>query len=217
MKNVYILCEGQTEESFIREVIYPYFLNIDIYIRPIICTTKRTISQKYKGGVTDYNKIKTELKILCKQHKNEIITTMFDYYGMPENTPEIMHKDIDIYKQIEYIENKITQDINHSNCFFGLMLHEFEGLLFSSPQAFKLITDPITANSIQAIRDSYDSPEHINNSIETAPSKRLEKLIPNYSKIRNGTIVSKEIGIDKLVAECKHFADWIEKIKKFEL
>ncbi|WP_313163956.1 DUF4276 family protein [Sedimentibacter sp.] len=217
MKNVYILCEGQTEESFINEVIYPYFLNIGIYIRPIICTTKRTIAKKHKGGVSDYNKIKTELKILCKQHKNEIVTTMFDYYAMPDNTPEIHHKDSDIYKQIEYIENKITEDINHYNCFFGLMLHEFEGLLFSSPQSFELITDINTTNIIQDIRDSFDSPEHINNSVETAPSKRLEKLIPNYSKIRNGTIISKEIGIDRLMEECKHFSDWIEKIKTFEL
>ena len=28
MKNVYIYCEGPTEESFINEILYPYFLNI---------------------------------------------------------------------------------------------------------------------------------------------------------------------------------------------
>lgn len=26
MKNVYIYCEGPTEESFINEILYPYFL-----------------------------------------------------------------------------------------------------------------------------------------------------------------------------------------------
>lgn len=29
MKNVYIYCEGQTEESFINEVLSPHFYNID--------------------------------------------------------------------------------------------------------------------------------------------------------------------------------------------
>ena len=28
MKNVYIYCEGPTEESFINEILYPYFFNI---------------------------------------------------------------------------------------------------------------------------------------------------------------------------------------------
>ena len=60
---------------------------------------------------------------------------------------------------------------------------------------------------------SVATPEHINNSPETAPSKRLEKLIPNYPKVKNGAIISKEIGIDRIMAECKHFTKWIEKIK----
>ena len=103
MKNVYIYCEGQTEESFINKVLYPFFINIQINVIPIICTTKRTSTSKYKGGVSDYSKIKNELLILCKQHKNEIITTMFDYYAMPSNTPQISNKEVDIYKQIEQI------------------------------------------------------------------------------------------------------------------
>lgn len=41
MKNVYIYCEGQTEESFVNEILYPYFFNIGVVVSPIICTTKR--------------------------------------------------------------------------------------------------------------------------------------------------------------------------------
>ena len=36
MKNVYIYCEGQAEESFINTILYPYFENIGIYVIPII-------------------------------------------------------------------------------------------------------------------------------------------------------------------------------------
>ena len=54
MKNVYIYCEGATEESFINEILYPYFFNAEIAVYPIICTTKRTANKKYKGGVSDY-------------------------------------------------------------------------------------------------------------------------------------------------------------------
>ena len=64
MKNVYIYCEGQTEESFVNEILYPYFFNIGVVVSPIICTTKKTASKKYKGGVSDYAKIKKELTML---------------------------------------------------------------------------------------------------------------------------------------------------------
>lgn len=30
MKNVYIYCEGLTEESFVNEILYPYFFNVNI-------------------------------------------------------------------------------------------------------------------------------------------------------------------------------------------
>lgn len=213
MKMIYILCEGQTEEAFINEVLCPYFANLMIFINPIICTTKRTTAKKFKGGVSDYNKIKNELVILCKQHKNEIVTTMFDYYAMPSNTPNIACSEVDIYKRMELIEEAINKDIGLSNCFFNLMLHEFEGMLFSSPDAFIKITDQKTVEKIQKIRDEAISPEHINNSPATAPSKRLEALIPNYAKVKNGALLSKNIGIDTLLKECKHFADWVEKIR----
>lgn len=214
MKTIYILCEGQTEEAFINEVLAPYFANLMIFIKPIICTTKRTTSKKYKGGVRDYNKIKNELTILCKQHKNEMITTMFDYYAMPSNTPNINCNEVDVYKRMELIEEAINNDIGQPNCFFNFMLHEFEGLLFSSPDAFIEITDEQTVEIIRKMRDEAISPEHINNSPETAPSKRLEALIPNYAKVKNGALISKNIGIDTLLKECKHFAEWVEKIKK---
>lgn len=70
---------------------------------------------------------------------------------------------------------------------------------------------------LQKMRDDANSPEHINNSVETAPSKRIINTIPDYAKIKDGIIVSTEIGINKMLSECKHFAKWIEKIKNFDL
>ena len=212
MTYVYILCEGQTEESFINNVLSPYFENMSIYITPIICETKRTASKKYKGGVSTYDKIRSELLMLSR-NKECIITTMFDYYAMPKDTPGIACTEIDIYKRIHIIEDAINQDIDQENCFAYLMLHEFEALLFSSPKSFEAVGGPIIIKSVQKIRNSYQTPEHINNSPDTAPSKRLEAIIPNYPKVKNGSILSKEMGIDTILHECKHFESWINKIK----
>ena len=212
MKNVYIYCEGPTEESFINEILYPYFINNRIAVYPIICTTKRTAKKKYKGGGRDYAKIKKEVSLICKQHHNEYVTTMFDYYAMPCNTPGINNNATDIYVRINQIEQVIDKDIGQRNCKFHFMLHEFEGILFSKPDSFASITNAEIVKSIQSIRDSYQTPEHINNSLKTAPSKRLEALIPNYAKIKNGTLLSKDMGINIIMNQCPHFCKWIQGI-----
>lgn len=213
MKIVYIYCEGRTEESFINHVLYSYFFNIGIAVKPIVCTTKRVNSVKFKGGVNSYGKIKKELKRLCGEHPKEMLTTMFDFYGMPDDVPNINNHELDIYRKVEKIERSIAEDINMPNLFFGLVLHEFEGLLFSYPQAFKEVVDSEVVNRIARIREEVKTPEHINNLQETAPSKRLGVLIPNYPKVKYGTIVAKAIGIDRIIEECQHFARWIDKIR----
>ncbi len=212
MKNVFIYCEGQTEESFVNTILYPYFAKMDIYVTPIIHKTKRTPIKSYKGGVIDYKPIKEEILKLCK-NPNVFVTTMFDYYGMPSNTPSIDYADIDLYSRIEYIERAITDDIGANNLAFNLLVHEFEGLLFSDTQAFSTIANEKAVEQLQAMRASAETPEHINNSVNTAPSKRIESVISNYTKVRQGIIVAKKIGIDKMLSECKHFAAWINKIK----
>lgn len=212
MKNVFIYCEGQTEESFVNAVLYPYFANMDIYVTPIIHKTKRIPTKSYKGGVIDYKPIKDELRILCK-NPNVFVTTMFDYYGMPSNTPAIDYTDTDLYNRIEYIEQAITNDIDCNNLSFNLLVHEFEGLLFSDTQAFSTIANDKAVEKLQAMRASAETPEHINNSVSTAPSKRIENVISDYTKVRQGIIIAKNIGINKMLSECKHFADWIDRIK----
>lgn len=214
MKYVYIYCEGQTEESFVNDVLYPYFSRMDIYVTPIIHKTKRTPTKAFKGGVSRYAPIKDELIKLC-QDSTCIVTTMFDYYAMPDDTPSIDHQDIDIYKRVDFIENAVNEDIGCKNLLFNLVLHEFEALLFSEPQAFEHIANDKVVRQLQAIRNSVDTPEHINNSAATAPSKRIQNVVNGYSKVRQGIIVAKYIGIDKMMSECKHFSAWIDKIVDF--
>ena len=191
------------------EILYPYLYANEIIAYPIVCTTKRTASEKFRGGVSNYYKVKKELTAICRCHKHELVTTMFDYYAMPSNTPHIDFAEPDIYKRMEAIESAINEDIGENNCRFHFSVHEFEGMLFSKPSVFQVIADEEVVNEIQRVRDTYLTPEHINNSHTTAPSKRLEKLIPNYAKIKNGTIISKETGINILLEQCQHFNKWI--------
>ena len=37
---------------------------------------------------------------------------------------------------------------------------------------------------------------------------------PLFYTIKNGTLISKDMGIDKILAECPHFREWIEQISR---
>ncbi|HHJ49322.1 MAG TPA: DUF4276 family protein, partial [Phaeodactylibacter sp.] len=47
----------------------------------------------------------------------------------------------------------------------------------------------------------------------TAPSKRLEKLLPGYKKVVHGNLIIKQGGISHLIKRCPRFAQWIEKLE----
>ena len=213
-RNVYVYCEGQTEESFVNRVLSPYLALQGIFCKPIICTTKtkKHGQLKFRGGAQSYGRIKHELTLHCKQHHNEWVTTLFDYYGMPAETPKIDNQTPDLYQRIDRIERAIEKDIDMPNLYFHFNVHEFEGLLFSRPEAFELIAEADVVEKIRKIRDDFPNPEYINNNYETAPSKRLQALIPNYAKIRHGTELSEYIGIETLRSECPHFQQWVQMI-----
>lgn len=166
MKTIYIYCEGPTEESFINTVLYPYFFALGIYVRPIVCETRRDANRKYRGGVSRYAKIKSELMILCKSHPHEYVTTMFDYYAMPSDTPGIADATTDIFERINKIESIINEDIGERNCKFHFMLHEFEGILFSKPETFSLIAGDEVVTAVQRIREEFETPEHISTILQ---------------------------------------------------
>jgi len=46
MIRVYIFCEGQTEDTFVREVLVPHFSRLDIFVNPIVLRT----GPQGKGG-----------------------------------------------------------------------------------------------------------------------------------------------------------------------
>lgn len=214
MKRVYILCEGQTEEKFVNSVLAPYFTPQDIYVIPVILATKRIASGgKHRGGVSSYEKISKELKLLCHD-SSAYVTSLLDFFALPEDTPGFSATAPSLYDHIEMIEQAINQDIGRPNCHANLLVHEFEGLLFSAPEEFALIAEQDAVDALCAVREEYPNPEEINSSFDTAPSKRILAVIPEYKKVADGSDLSQAIGIDRIMASCPHFSAWICSIKK---
>ncbi len=64
----------------------------------------------------------------------------------------------------------------------------------------------------EILRQKGANPELINDSVHTAPSKRLEKHT-NYKKTINGHQIALSIGLNKLRESCKGFDAWLNQIE----
>ena len=110
----------------------------------------------------------------------------------------------------------IHQAPDSARCAALGSLCQFEGLLFADPHALAHI-EPGWHKSEQklaAVRASFDTPEHINNSYETVPSRRLEKLLqPKYEKVRHGPLAAERITLSVMERECPYFRGWMNQLR----
>ena len=66
---------------------------------------------------------------------------------------------------------------NLNDLHFNLVVHEFEGLLFARTSALKGIANEKQLKALHNIceNEGFETPEHINNSYDTVPSRRIKK------------------------------------------
>lgn len=220
---LHILCEGQTEERFVKEVLSPYLQQFNIYPKPILLLTSK--KKNARGGMLSYAQAKRDLTILQKQFRDNnsehhMFTTMFDYYALPDDFPGVEESmDIqNVRSRISFLEDKFAEELGSGDFIPYIQLHEFEALLFVD--ICKLQTEyPLSSEKIQALKketDIYGDPEMINNSPDTAPSKRIIAALAqdyHYNKVQSGAAITSAIGIENLLEKCQHFNEWINKIK----
>ncbi len=146
---------------------------------------------------------------------------MFDLYALPSDFPnfEVAQKYTDPYKRVEFLEKSLADDMNISKFVPYLQLHEFEALLLANPQNLAIeYFDKITEiKELEKIVTAHNNnPELINTGRETAPSKRIIKLIPEYkgNKVTVGAELAGIDGITTLKQSCKHFGDWVAKLEQ---
>lgn len=211
MIRVNIFVEGQTEETFVRELLYGYFQEKNIYLNPILVKTSTT----GKGGVVSYAKIKPQLHRKCLEDKTAFVTTMFDMYALPNDFPGSGSglKTSDPFQKAKHLEQEMGKDIGHDNFIPNLLVHEFEGLLYSNPQAFAAWFDESVVSILQGDRNAFPSPEHINDNPLTAPSKRIRNCCNGYDKPLHGSLLAIDIGLDTIRQECQHFNRWLLRLE----
>lgn len=98
-----------------------------------------------------------------------------------------------------------------------IQLHEFEALLFSSDEGFNFQFDnPMIISKLKDVRNRFPNPEDINDNPQTAPSKRIIKILEKYGekyvKTSDGESIAFEIGIEEMLNKCPRFNNWVNAL-----
>lgn len=213
MSRIVLLVEGQTEEAFVNELLAPHYWALGVFLTPIIIST----SPGNKGGVVSYGKVKHQVTRLCREHHAAHVTTMFDLYALPGDFPGLASADFPRegtgHQKARFLETQLATDVAENNFIPNLLVHEFEALLFAGTDKFAEWTDDSEVVSIlKAVANAYPTPEDINNSPHTAPSKRIFDAMPEYQKTFHGPLIACEIGLDAMRLTCPHFHEWLLKL-----
>lgn len=205
MVRVNVVCEGGSEELFIKRVLREHFYSFGIYLEPHLI-------KKSGGGITRYGAFTKEVSNLCKSDTTAKVTTFIDYYRLGSTYEKI--ETGDIITRVRAVEDFIKLGVPETNFIVNVMMHEFEALLFSDPKKFESYFDSKAIEKLLKISNDYETPEHINDSDETKPSKRIEKIYgKKFPKTTIGVNIAKKIGLVKMREECSHFNGWIEMLE----
>lgn len=199
MVRLAVSVEGQTEVRFIIEVIAPHLEGREIYAQPIPLGSG--------GGDVSMPRVRKDLTNLLRSFDR--VTTLYDFYGFRGKEER---------ESKESLEEKIldcVKSYSHGQLIPYVQMYEFEGLLFSSPEAIENNIPPHRGLSdwAQGVVNRFGGrPELINDSEHTAPSKRLERET-EYRKTIHGPLVAKEIGLSVLREKCPNFGEWLSKLE----
>ena len=212
---LHCLAEGETERIFGEKILAPYLA------RKSIGLSCSLIGKR--GGDIRFVRAKNDLRTFLLADAGRYLTLMIDFYGTPKNdwpglreasTKHTPQAKAEVVNEATAREIATLVNADAVRRFIPyISMHEFEALLFSHPA---LLAEElgIETSRVEAIVSA--SPEHINNSPQTAPSKRLEALMPRgktFKKTITGIAIAEKIGVDPMRRACPLFNQWLQTIE----
>ncbi|HVX00448.1 MAG TPA: DUF4276 family protein [Candidatus Babeliaceae bacterium] len=216
MKRIIIICEGPTEQAFVKTNLQVPFITRNIYLQT-------PLNKASRGGIIKWQRLKSQIETHLKAEQDAYVTTFIDYYGMHAKHQfpgwEEAHAIPDKIRRIDCLEKAMLKgvDSQFQHRFIPyLQLHEFEGLLFSDIAIIKRLVPPedlVGIGELEATFAEYPNPEMINNNKATSPSHRLERIIRGYNKVVYGDIISEAIGLERIRMKSPRFNNWIARLE----
>lgn len=219
---LHFIVEGQTEETFVNLVLRPHLARLSIVADARCVQTSRKGGVKHSGGISNYELPKRDINQWVSEDRgaDARFTTMFDLYGLPSEFQErsAAARISNPYEKVKAIEDALKADIDDWRFIPYIQLHEFEALILSDPAClsaqFQDNEDGI--RRLVALAAQFESPEHIDEGVDSAPSKRIIREIPEYEgrKASAGPTLAANVGLPTLRQKCVHFGEWIDRLER---
>ena len=208
-----ITVEGLTERVFVNQVLAPHLETREIYSSTVLLG--RATKNVGGGGNVTVERLAVDMASLY--HHFDFVTSLVDFYGFNDKGS----------RTVEELEKAITQEIHRR---LGLnwdirkvipyvQRYEFEGLLFAQVDGFVSVpgTDASVLVQLARVRAQFSSPEDINDNPNTAPSKRILQVLPDYDKKIDGPQIAQAIGLSTIRTECPRFNSWVARLESLVL
>lgn len=227
MTRLLIHVEGQTEETFVNEVLAPHLYQVG-YTKIGARLLGNSRQRGRRGGARAWVAVRKDILNHLREDGECLATTLVDYYGLPQSGANawpgraaaavrpFAEKASTVQDALaKEIHSEMGDDFSQDRFVPFVMMHEFEAFLFSdTKKASAGMGKPRIGEHLQEIRNQFNSPEEINDSPATAPSKRIVQLIPEYNKPIMGVLGVLEIGLSTIRQECPLFHSWLERLEQ---
>jgi len=218
-----VFVEGPSERQFLDAIVKPYLYSKNPNVSSLWAVDIKGVG-KYEAH--KYTKLSRIIRTQICSDNTAIYTTLFDYYAFPKdsipnfefkkysNPYKMVEKREAAFKEAILAEDKLASFSGKVEFHPFLMLHEYETFMYCDLEQLIHLrgsSDSVIKKLKNDVAD-FDNVELINESAQTAPSKRIAGVIPsyNYQKTTNSLNVMNAIGIDEMLKQCLHFRKWIE-------
>lgn len=198
---VYVICEGESEETFVNIVLDRYlYEKFEFFAKPLLLR-----------GTSTYKRLVGKTRDFVSQFHNFIVTSMVDFYGLKDKpvlkqgSPDIMASEF---------EKHYFNDVGRENFVPYISMHEYEAIYFSDPSVFSVYSPDDVGKAQMILQEFGGNPEAINGGEMTAPSKRIEKFEPRYRKKSGAKELLKNLTIPDISDKCHHFSGWIQSLEE---
>lgn len=190
-----ISVEGATEREFVNRLLRPHLLKQGVETKAI----------DLRGNVS-LDKIRGVLPALLGSFDH--VSTLYDYYRFKGRGT----RSVD---ELELAIGALVEPDRRSRLTPYVQRYEFEALLFAVPQHAVdwLQGTPAQLTAMEDAVRRCGSPELVNDSVETSPSHRMQKLFAGYDKKLHGPEIIELAGLDLVRSACGRFDAWLTMLE----
>lgn len=208
-----VLCEGQTEQGFVTQVLAPHLETFHVFPRAESLTARG-------WGFVSFSVLREGIKRdVGRSRSHQYVTTMIDLYRLTKYPGVEKQTGESAIDRVSRIEAGMSDGLANERFIPHIQLHEFEALVFvdldTLPSQFP---DGEADGAPARLRRQVGGtpPEEIDDGDATAPSKRLIAAVPAYAALKSivGPAIAARIGLPRLRAGCPHFDGWITRLER---